>query len=187
MERSRVLQKHIGEMLALERHILGAVDRQRATDRLAVMPEAGTTVLTIDRMFAKHVDTLENYLQGSGSDQANGIANAFTRMTGTVAGLYGRLREQPVSRMLRDDYVALNLAAISYEMLHTAGLAHHEMQIAQIALIHLQDITPQIVDLSRIIPRIVAAEIAQTEGGDASVGIEAEKNTHRAWTHDLHA
>ncbi|MBA2481191.1 MAG: hypothetical protein H0V44_11060 [Planctomycetes bacterium] len=185
MDRAESLQKHAGDLYVLERHILKAVARQRVSERLLVMPEAGTVVLAIDRILARHVGALETYLTGFGADHRNGVARALSRMSGTVAGLYERMRDQAVSRMLRDDYAALSMAAISYEMLHTVGLAHRDMHLAQISLVHLQDLTTQIIDLSRIIPHVVATEIAQEEGGDPSVAAEAEKNTHRAWTHEI--
>jgi hypothetical protein len=41
--------------------------------------------------------------------------------------------------MLRDDYTALNLAAIGYHMLHTTGMGLQNQATADLALRHLKD------------------------------------------------
>jgi hypothetical protein len=184
IDRSTALQRHVHDMLALAKHIYEAIQRQHKAPELEMYPEAVKWVSTIENMLAKHVGTLESYLNGLGGDTASAMKKALARLSGTIAGLYGRMREHEVSRMLRDDYTAVSMLAISYEMLHTVGLAHREMQIAQIALAHLKDLTPIIVELSRVVPHVVAAEVAHEEGGNAGVAIEAEINTHRAWSHE---
>jgi hypothetical protein len=179
-DRIAALRKLVGDMLALERHILAALDRQRASARLAELPEASTTIDAIDRLLARHITAFEHYLRGfSGGDGARPapIKQAVTRLAGALAGLYDRVREHEVSRMLRDDYAALSLTAMSYEMLHTTALALHEPNLAQLALAHLQDLSPQLSELARIIPYVVATEV----GGDVSVAAEAERNAREAF------
>ena len=48
--------------------------------------------------------------------------------------------------MLRDDYTALSLAAISHTMLHTTGLALQNQPLADLAQRYLKDITPIIAN-----------------------------------------
>jgi hypothetical protein len=181
-ERIAALRRHVGDLLALERHILEAVGRQHGSARLAELPEAGTTITAIERLLARQVDALEHYQRGFAGDGAarasGGIKQAVTRFAGALAGLYDRIREHEVSRMLRDDYTALSLLAISCEMMHTMALALREPNLARIALAHLQELTPLITELARIVPQVVATEL----GGDPGVAAEAQRNAREAFT-----
>ena len=78
--------------------------------------------------------------------------------------------------------------AISYGMLHTAALALDEVEIATLAQMHLTDLTPLIVELSEIIPFVLATELAD-EGKieDATVAQQAAALYHQAWSHDVTA
>ena len=84
--------------------------------------------------------------------------------------------------MLRDDYTALNMASFSYTMLHTTGLAYHDAAVADVAVKHLQDITPLIIHFNEIIPHIVVKELQDEGPGiDTSVAAAALANTQHAW------
>lgn len=66
-----------------------------------------------------------------------------------VAGVVDEIRDETVSRMVRDDLAALNFAAACYQMLHTTALAMHDKPLADLALKHLEDFAPLIMDLAR--------------------------------------
>lgn len=174
------LQKHVQDMLAVETHILDLLRRHKDHE-VAAAPEAAAVLLAGERALAQHVAVLENYLEGIGGSVGGGLKRAVATFTGALGGLYARLREHDASRFLRDLYASLSLAAISYEMLHTAALAHRERRLAELALAHLRDITPLIVDMSKLVPHVVAHEVAANEGALGDVGDEAETNTHQAW------
>ena len=61
--------------------------------------------------------------------------------------------------MLREDYTALSLAAIRYHMLHTTGLALQDQAMADLALRHLKDWTPIIVEISQAVHPVVVQEL----------------------------
>jgi hypothetical protein len=112
------------------------------------------------------------------------LKKTASAVIGTLAGVYGTwLREDPVSRSLRDDYTALSLAAISYTMLHTTARGLGDTRVAEMALRHLCDLTPLIVDLSKSIPVVLTEEL--TAEGRILYPEEARKaleETHRAWS-----
>ena len=117
-----------------------------------------------------------------GSEATATAKQAIGHALGVFAGLYDKVRKDPVSRMLRDDYTALNLSSISYTMLHTTGLAFQDHVVADLALSHLQQLTPLIMRYNEIIPNVVTAELQDEGPGiDTSVGSEAIDNTQAAW------
>ena len=183
-DRQQAIQKHTADMLAVERHILEAIERQREDDDLREHAEANSIVIEIERTLKRHITALEQLAHEKDTGVEATFKKAVTEVLGAVAGLYDKVREHPVSRMLRDDYVALSLAAMSYTAFHTFGLAVKEPKIADLAEEHLRDLTPLLVRLSKVLPHVVAAEVAEEVddyAADATVGDTAEMRTQRAW------
>ena len=103
---------------------------------------------------------------------------------GVAAGLYDKVRSTELSRMLRDDYTALNLAAISYSMMHTMALALNEENVALLAKRHLEQIPPITDAIRDVIPHVVADEIAHQDGFSvvSNAGPRAAENLSGIWS-----
>jgi hypothetical protein len=187
---SEILRSYVNDMLTVEKHTLQSIEKQVNDRRMKLHNEAYDSILKIERVLRTHVTTLEQYLATSAElSQAGGesmLKKAAATAAGALAGIYGTIRpEDPVSRNLRDDYTALSLAAISYTMLHTSSLALNNSRIADMALEHLNDLTPLIAGLSRVIPLVVARELAdQGKAFDAQVSQEALDKTQKAWSRE---
>jgi ferritin-like metal-binding protein YciE len=182
-DRKETLQQYVSDMLALERHIHEAVRRQRDDSKVSPHVEAHQLISRIEAALDEHIEHLEEHLESLGGEPTSPVKDAVSAVAGVAAGVYDKMRSDPVSKMLRDDYTALSLAAISYTMLHTTGLAMTDHQTAEIALEHLGHWTPLIVEISEVVPLVVARELAD-EGGmvNAQVGQEAVRNTQQAWS-----
>ena len=182
-QRIDTLQKYVSDMVAVEEHIADAVKRQ--TEHAEVYqhnPQVGQLIQQVARLTEQHAEHLERHLEAMGGDPAKGLKEIATEALGNIAGLYDKLRTETVSKMLRDDYTALSLAAVSYTMLHTTGLALNDRETADIALRHLEHYTPVLMQFDQIIPSVVVAELR--EDGmlvNESIVQEAKKNTQEAW------
>ncbi|GAB5521279.1 MAG: hypothetical protein RhofKO_35300 [Rhodothermales bacterium] len=183
--RNDTIRKHLADMQAVEAHILAAVKRQLSeTEELATAPSQVAPLLRrIESTLTTHTETLnllsERY---DGETQAN-FKKIVTEFFGMLAGIYDKVREHEVSRMLRDDYTALSLAAMGYTAMHSFGLAIGEDDIASMSQRHLEDLTPLLMDLSRTLPYAVVQEVAEENDFpvDTTVGARALENTQRAW------
>jgi ferritin-like metal-binding protein YciE len=183
--RNETLQQYVSDMLAVEKHIHDAVKRQRDSEKASKFPEAHSIFSRIEAQLDEHIEHLEQHLEMLGGNGASPIKEAVSAVTGAVAGVYDQVRDEKVSKMLRDDYTALSLASISYTMLHTTGLGLTDHQTADIALRHLKHWTPIVVDISEAIPLVVAQELAEDiPGVSANVGREAVENTQEAWSRE---
>ena len=181
-ERMDTLQQYVSDMLAVEREIHEAVRRQRDDDSMARFTEAQSLVSRAEAVLDNHIEALEAHLETLGGDGASPVKDAVASVLGVAAGIYGKVRGEKVSKMLRDDYTALSLAAISYHMLHTTGLALQNQATANLALRHLRDWTPIITELSRAVHKVVVAELADDGAvADSSVAQESERMTQEAW------
>jgi hypothetical protein len=187
--REDTIKKRLSDQLALERHILEAVERQRGEDSLRENLEANKVVIEIEQVLKSHVATLETLADEYGAGTSSLLKKAVTELAGVAAGLYDKVRDQEVSRMIRDDYTALSLAAMGYTAFHTFGLVIQEQRIADVALSHLKDLTPLLVRISQVLPLVVASETAKDLGLnlDPNIGATAANNTHQAWRHEVTA
>jgi hypothetical protein len=182
-ERNETLQKYVSDMMAVEDHIGAAVQRQvEHEDVYKHHPQASQIIQSIAQMTEQHEKHLKQHLESIGGDTAKGIKEVATAAMGAVAGMYDKVRTESVSKMLRDDYTALNLAAVSYTMLHTTGLALNDQRTADLALQHLKHYTDIIMQINQIIPNVVVNDLRNDVPSVNESSIQqAMQNTQDAW------
>jgi hypothetical protein len=183
LQRTETLQKYVSDMMAVEEHIGSAAKRQAKDKSVANHePEVSRIINNIEQATERHELMLKQHLNYLGGDAAKGIKEVATAALGTLAGIYDKMRTEPVSKMLRDDYTALNLASIGYTMLHTTGLALNDQATADLALHHLREYTALVMEINQVIPGVVVAEL-RADGGviNDSIVPNALANTQAAW------
>jgi hypothetical protein len=187
-DRLSLIQKHISDQSALERHILEAVQRQREEDEVRADTDVNTLLIEIERTLEAHLDALGKLAQSYDAKTESALKKAITAVAGVAAGLYDKVRSEEVSRMLRDDYTALSLAAMGYTAFNAFGLTVKEPRIADLAERHLKDITPLLVSISEKLPLYVVKETVKENPEatvDATVGPEAVRRTQSAWKREV--
>jgi len=181
-ENQETLVQYVGDQLSLMRHIHQAIEQQSSDSNVKQSAEANGLINKIDGVLESHISTLEQHMKDLGGDATSPVKEAVSSVLGVAAGLYDKVRTDPVSKMLRDDYTALSHASIALTTLHTTGLALKSQRTADIALQQLLDISPLIVEISEVIPRVVVPELMDAgEVVDAGVADQAIKNTQQAW------
>ncbi len=176
------LQMYVNDMHALQKHILEVVEHQYADERVKTDAMTYDLIGKIKSTLTHQGQDLEGEITrlGSGGVVAS-TKEAVSTALGAFAGLYDKVRKDPVSRMLRDDYTALNMASFSYVQLHTTALAYRDEPAAKVALQHLQDLVPLIIHLNETIPHVVVKELQDDGPIDTSVAPTAISNTQHAW------
>lgn len=176
------LKTYVNDMLTLQKHILEATEHQVADPNVKAEAQTIELVSKVKHTLTGQVEDLEKQVARLGSEVTATAKQVVGHVLGVAAGLYDHIRKDPVSRMLRDGYTALNMSSFSYTMLHTTGLAYHDQVVADLALAHLQQLTPLIMRYNEIIPNVVAAELSDEGAGiDTGVGSQAIENTQEAW------
>lgn len=182
-ETNETLVQYIGDTLSLTKHIHEAVERQKKDEHAKNDSNAYPIITRLDGILESQISAYEAHLKSLGGDATSPVKEAFAAIAGVAAGLYDKVRTDPVSKMLRDDYTALSLLAMAHTMLHTTGLALKHQPTADLAANTLKDITPVIVDISENIPLVVVRELTDAgEVVDTGVGQEAVQNTQKAWS-----
>ncbi len=181
-EQHRTIERYVSDMLTVERHILEPVEKQARDERFDRQGDALALVRDIERTTRRHVEQLDSHLRSLGASTGSPVKTAAAAVLGVGAAAIDKVRPDTVSTALRDDYTALNLAAISYAMLHTTGLALKSESTATLAENNLRETAQLIMRVNQIIPAVVARELAD-EGEDVNttVGPEASRNIQMAW------
>jgi len=173
----------LNDMRSTELHLEEIIRRQQTDDRLQSNPHCAALFRRIRSVLHTHVLTLEEQAAAYGPESKRATEEPLPTPPIFVSELEDKTRGQAVSKILRDDQTALNLAATAYSMLHTTGLALDELPLATISLRHLKDITPLVMELGELIPSVVVHELSggcrQLDPGTAEL---ARENISDAWS-----
>ena len=173
------LKMYVNDVIALERQIAGAVRTQAEDDSTLKHPGFRNVLLEIAGHSEDRITLLKEL-----SDAEGGSLGATVKegITGVLAGLYGKIRKHEVSRMVRDDIIAMDVAAISYSMLLTLGLAIGHRRCVELATLGLNACPSTVVRLTNLMPAIVIAELAEDAPlADPSAAEAAVIRIREAW------
>jgi hypothetical protein len=108
--------------------------------------------------------------------------SADTANSALVADFFLRLRKPRRSPVLRDVSTLLNLAAAELGILHSAALAMKQEEIARVALAQLGELTPLVLEISRLLPGAAVADLASRSiVADPLAAEAAQNNIQEAW------
>jgi len=180
---SELLRDHLRDMLAVENEMHAAFRRQEKDGRLRADDGAQRLVSCVEETIDRHVKALRKCLEDAGGKES-ALKMALGSVLGAAAGVYDGMRsEDPISRNLRDDYIALSTASVCYEMLHATALAADRKAIADLALRHLQDYAQLVMSIGDLLPHSLVRELFR-EGklpDNREAAARAVENTRKAW------
>lgn len=176
------LIRYLNDIVAMERDMLNAVRTQLEDDRVKGHPELKGLFLDLAVHGDHRADMFEKLVEKEGGTIGGVIKEGIASLTGILAGLYGIARQHPLSHMVRDNTVAMNMASASYGMLLTVAMALGHRRCEELALSALDDCPKFIMRLSDLLPRVIVEELT----GDATVpypsaATEARELMRRAW------
>ena len=179
-DKNEAINSYLGDMLALEEHILTALKGQ-LTD-LKDYPDVITELQQVQRQVEHHIDDLRAL---SDRRKAGGVAQAVKRagsaVAGAAAGVIDLVRTEGLPKNLRDDYTAFNLANIGYLMLHTTALSLGDQEVAELGRQHFQDYAQAILRFDTLVPASVVRYL-ELEGLPAKdVLSQVNRTVDEAW------
>lgn len=179
-EHQENLQAYVNDMYAVEKHTLEAIERQAQNKDVQKKLQAHQLIQRMQSVLQQHVGVWDEHLKHLGGRST--VKSAVAAVTGVAAGLYGQVRTETVSSMLRDDYVAMSMVAIANTMLHSTALSLSDQRTADIALRHLKDVTPIITEISKVMPILTVQDVREdVETANPAVAQQAVHNTQEAW------
>jgi len=155
------IQQYAADMFAVEAHIEEALDGQ--LKKCGEHPRASQAVKEFHRMVKAQREAMRAHVESIGGQTSGGIKGAVTNLMGKAAGTIDQVRTEAISRMLRDDYTAFNMAAIAYHMLDTTAHALGETATSEIAEKHLRAYANAVQQINQIISEVVVWELQKDE------------------------
>lgn len=184
MTNQETLAKYLTDMYALESHLAQPLRSQAKDEDFMAYPTAQVLVSRMLTRTENAMSLLEELVRQQGGDARGSFKSAVTAAAGAVAAVVNEGRTHHVTKKLRDDYTALSLVAVGYELLHATSNALGSPEIAAFAQSTLQETAGLIMSLSQEIIPVAVAELAKTnESVDASTVATSQQNIKDAWTH----
>lgn len=172
-DQKAVLQKYVSDMIALESHIFQAIDKQAKEN------ESDQDVKQHFTSFAatlqNHQTALDARLKALGGAGNGPVKEGVAAIFGVAAGVIDKLRSDEQSKDFRDDYTALSLSLISYEMLHTTATALGDKETADLAASHAKENAEFVSYIQHILPQVIVKELKKNY--DVSVDENATQQT----------
>lgn len=179
-QNEKTIADYLGDLIAVETHIEQALDHQL---NLAKDDEAaGPLVHEFHDMVRDNLQALKRAQEEKGTTAGNPVIAAATTVLGKAAGLIDMIRTEGISKALRDDYVAFNLAAASYSMFYVTASSLGDQQLADLAEKHLRRYASAIQQINHHLPKVVLTELANDgHQVDFSVLANAREQIDSAW------
>ncbi len=172
-DRTRTLTTYVGDMHALEQHMLEAFEAQlKLTEDT---PDAHAVVQQLVTATNNHITALEQRVEALGQPEktvTDTVKTAVAGLFGMAAGAIDAVRPQQVSKALRDSYTATNHAIIGYIMLQTTGVALNDQATADLAERHLADCVANGQAIASVMPALVVKDLSDDVGNVAAGAAE---------------
>ena len=181
-KKQETITKYLGDMKAVVSHLYEAMERQK--DEFKDQPDVSQAIARIALGLKDQGDDIELRLKGLGGSPTQPVKEAVAGAAGVVAGLYNKVRTEGAAKGLRDDHVALNLALVSYGMLHTTAVAFADGRTAELAKHGFTECARFAMDVQKLLPAIVLRELGDGDFGtlDSSAPEQTRAAIQSAWS-----
>jgi ferritin-like metal-binding protein YciE len=153
----QTIADYLGDLLAIESEIEQAMDHQKKLTKDD--PIAGPYIQRFHDMVRDQRNALREIQSEDQGSITAPIKAAGATVFGKIAGVIDMVRTEAISKALRDDYVAFNLAAVSYSMfLATASALGDESAVA-LAKKHLTNYAAAAQSINQILASVVISEL----------------------------
>lgn len=167
------------DLIAAHRHVLGAMRRHPDEKSILEVPGASGAVQEVCVMLEANMKILESRVEALGGAGAAGhLKEALTTASGFLAGLYGQVRTETASRMLRDDVTAVHFLETCTAMLHATALALRDIETAKTVRALLRAFPPALLRLQPYVSSAVVNDLARES---LVVDVVAADIAHREW------
>lgn len=181
-ENQQVLCRCLADLRTLERLLIETLELQEHEKDLQTHRDAAKLLAETLDLLRYQVARLDEELEALHCDPRAALKASAGSFAAAFAATVSKLRSHEASKILRDDYTMLNLAAVAYTMLHTTAVAIGHSHLADLSLIHLRELTGVLFEINHLLPRIVVEELGRTTANIApGVAEKAWQNVEEAW------
>ena len=173
----------LGDIVALETHVEEAMDAQLKLE--SPDPSLTASIKHFHDTVRDSKQRAVNYQKDYGSTAGNPVIKAGSNLLGKAAGVFDKLRDDSVSKALRDDYTAYNHVAIAYTMLYATASAMNDQATQDFAEQGLKTYAGLVQELNQVIPAAVIADLKHGEHAPvigANVVQDVRTTIDRIWS-----
>lgn len=181
---NEVLRLYSSDLLELQRHILDMVEDQTKLEEVRRYPEVQQLVSRVQDTVGRHFNELEQGLESLGGEKSSMLKQAMGRVAGAAMGMASKAEgSEKCSKVLRNNYAALDAASLGSLMLYTTAAAFSDDTIGEISERHFNELTSLAAETRNLIPELVVREFAE-EGYpvNSEVTEEVSRKTQQVWT-----
>ncbi len=180
---NEILRLYSSDLLELQRHIVDVVKDQTDQEEVRRYPEVQQLVIKIQDTVGRHFNELEQGLESLGGEKSSLLKQAMGRVAETAMGMATKAEgSEKCSKVLRNNYLALDTASLGSLMLYTAAAAFNNDRIGEISERHFNELSSLIAEIREVIPEIVVREFGD-QGYSVNSGVTEEVNrkAQQAW------
>jgi hypothetical protein len=181
---NEVLRLYSSDLLELQRHILDMVEDQTKLEEVRRYPEVQQLVSKVQDTVSRHFNELEQGLESLGGEKSSMLKQAMGRVAGAAMGMASKAEgSEKCSKVLRNNYAALDAASLGSLMLYTTAAAFNNDRVGEISERHFYELTSLAAETINLIPELVVKEFAE-EGYpvNSEVTEEVSRKTQQVWT-----
>jgi ferritin-like metal-binding protein YciE len=176
----KTIADYLGDLIAVETHIEQALDHQLKLTQDD--PTVGPVIQQFHDMVRDQLKELRALQPEEGTTAGNPVIAAGATILGKVAGIIDMVRTEAISKALRDDYTAFNLAAMSHSMFLATATTLGDTKAAEVAQRHLTNYAGAVQKINQIIAGVVINELAKDgHPVEAKVTADVTSTIDRAW------
>jgi hypothetical protein len=129
---NEILRLYSSDLLELQRHIVDVVKDQTDQEEVRRYPEVQQLVIKIQDTVGRHFNELEQGLESLGGEKSSLLKQAMGRVAETAMGMVIKAEgSEKCSKVLRNDYLALDAASLGSLMLYTTAAAFNNDRIVK--------------------------------------------------------
>jgi hypothetical protein len=180
---NEILRLYSSDLLEVQRHIVDMVKDQTDQEEVRRYPEVQQLVIRIQDTVGRHFNELEQGLESLGGEKSSLLKQAMGRVAETAMGMATKAEgSERCSKVLRNNYLALDAASLGSLMLYTTAVAFNNEGIGEMSERHFNELTLLTVEMREMIPEIVVREFAD-QGYSVNSGVTEEVNRkiQQAW------
>lgn len=155
------LKHSLKDMIGVEYELSHALSQQLGSNQVKNHSALADLLTRAASESEDRIALLKALSEQEGATFSVAVKGGISAVTGTVAGLFGKIHEQALSHIVRDDILALNYASLGYGIMLTLGLSSGNQAYTLLATRAVEEMPPLIVHLTDLLPVLVGEELAQ--------------------------
>jgi hypothetical protein len=160
---NEILTTYVSDVHALVAHGLQAIDRQVENLKNVSHQDAKMAVKDFQSILKTQKSELESRIQQLGGSATQPIKDAVSAAAGVAAGLINAVRPSEAAKSIRDDHTFFSHLGVAWLMLHTTASSLGDAATAMLSDRGYTDTTKVIMEINRILPKIVVEELRENK------------------------